>query len=135
MQTTIKTNSKQFLTHVNAYILEAIDTDGYDLDKQPETEAEKLQFLAEQFKREVNVPYELKKWGNYQTVFSQWLAGIPSCFNVDFANYRIIEIAKEWGSLAQDATEKQEDKVLSNWYNLIAFKTMRLCQRHNISLF
>ena len=129
------TNSRVFNQRVNAYILAAIDSDGYELDKQPETDKEKLQFLADTFKREFMHDNSLRYYGTYQNCFANWIMGLPSCFYIAFENYRILEIAKEWGSLPKEATEKQEDKVLSNWFALIAFKTMRLCQANNISLF
>jgi hypothetical protein len=134
-QTKSSTNSRVFNQRVNAYILAAIDSEGYDLEKQLETDREKLQFLADTFKREFMHDNTLRYYGTYQNCLANWIMGLPSCFNIAFENYRILEIAKEWRTLPQDATEKQEDKVLSNWFNLIAFKTMRLCQRHNISLF
>lgn len=133
-QTKSSTNSRAFNQRVNAYILAAIDSEGYDLEKQPETDKEKLQFLADTFKREFMHDNALRYYGTYQNCFANWLMGLPSCFNIAFENYRILEIAKEWGTLPKDATEKQEDKVLSNWFNLIAFKTMRLCQANYVSL-
>jgi hypothetical protein len=134
-QTKSSTNSKVFNQRVNSYILAAIDCEGYDLEKQPETDAEKLQFLADTFKREFMHDNTLRYYGTYQNALANWIMGLPSCFNIAFENYRILEIAKEWRTLPQDATEKQEYKVLSNWFALIAFKTMRLCQANNISLF
>lgn len=134
-QTKSSTNSRLFNERVNAYILAAIDCDGYELEKQPETDTEKLLFLADTFKAEFMHENTLRYYGTYQNCFANWLMGLPSCFNIDFENYRILEIAKEWGSLPQDATDKQEDKVISNWFNLVSFKTMRLCLKHGISLF
>jgi hypothetical protein len=124
------TNTKEFKALVNNYILNAIDTEAYEV--QANTEAEKLQFLADTFKKEYG--HEVKRYGNYQGTLAQWFMGLPSVFNVDFENYRIIEIAKEWGSLPANATEKQEDKIISNWFNFIAAKTMQLMSKHNIYL-
>ena len=135
IEMTTTTNSRLFNQRVNAYILAAIDSDGYELEKQPETDTEKLQFLADTFKKEFMHDNSLRYYGTYQNCFANWLMGLPSCFNIAFENYRILEIAKEWGSLPKEATEKQEDRVLSNWFALIALKTMRLCQANNISLF
>jgi hypothetical protein len=44
-----------------------------------------------------------------------------------------VQLAKKWNSLSEDATEKQEDKVISNWFNLIAFKTIQLFNKYNIT--
>jgi len=51
--------------------------------------------------------------------------------------YDVIEfdskgLAKEWGSLPHDATDRQEQAVLNNWFNLMAFRLIRLSEKHNI---
>ena len=130
--TTIKTNSKAFTTLVSDYILNAIDSTPYGIEAV--TEAEKLQFLADTFKSEYCYPENLKRYGSYQNVLAQWIAGLPSVFNIDYENYRILELAKEWGTLEQNANEAKEDKVIANWFNMIAFKTISLMRKHNINL-
>jgi hypothetical protein len=113
-QTTLNLNKKAF-----TYILNAIDGDNYGIVLN--TDAEKLQFLSDTFEKEYG--FMIKKVG-YLKALIEWMQGLPSAFNVDFENYRIIEIAKEWGSIPEDATDKQEDKILDNWFNLIANKTI-----------
>lgn len=117
---------------VNAYILNAIDADGYELPTQPTTDAEKLQFLADTFKSEYL--HHNNERGHRLTLFAEWMCGLPSSFNVDFENYRILEIAKEWGSLPNNATEKQEDRILNKWWDFIAAKTFMLMRKNNIAL-
>jgi hypothetical protein len=114
------------------YILDAIDSDGYEVKCNSDTE--KLQFLANTFKSEYCFPNNLKYYGSYQKVLEAWIMGLPSSFNIEFRNHRIIEIAKEWGSLPQDATEKQEDKILGNWFNFIAAKTLILMKKHKVTI-
>lgn len=130
--TTIKTNYKTFNALVSDYIINAIDSTLYNVETN--TEAEKLQFLADTFKKEYCFPENLKRYGSYQNVLAEWIMGLPSVFNIDYENYRIIELAKEWGTLDQNASESKEDLVIRNWFNLIAFKTIRLMKKHNISL-
>ena len=65
---------------------------------------------------------------------ANWLMGLPSCFNIDFENYRILEIAKEWGSLAQNAAPHDEDKIISNWFNFISAKTIQLIKKNGVSI-
>jgi hypothetical protein len=115
------------------YILDAIDGEGYD--KVLNTDTEKLQFLAECFKIEYCFPDNLRRFGSYQNCMAEWFMGLPSSFNIDYENYRIIEIAKSWGSIPQDATDRQEDKVLDNWFNWIANKTIQLMKKHNVSIY
>ncbi len=132
--TTVKrTNSKEVKAIIKAYILKGIDGEGYDLPKLPETEKEKLEFCLETFKAEYCYPQNLQRYKSYTKTFEEWLKGLPSAIFVDFENFRILELAKEWGTLAIGATEKQEDKVLENWFNLIAQNFMELCGKNNLS--
>ncbi len=124
------TTSKQIKTSAISYILNAIDGSGYD--KELTTDQEKLQFLCDTFASEYCFPDNLKRYKTYQNVLAQWLMGLPSSFHIDYENYRIIEIAKEWGSIPQDANDKQEDKILANWWNFIASNTLQLFNKHNI---
>jgi hypothetical protein len=129
----MKTNTKEFNQLAFNYIIDAINTDGYNIEAK--TETEKLQFIADCFKSEYCFPDNLKYYGTYQNTLANWFMGLPSSINIEFRNHVIIEIAKKWGSIPENATEKQEDKIISNWFNLIAFKTLQLFKKHNISIY
>lgn len=123
--------TKQLNALVFAYILNCIDGEGYG--KQLTTDTEKFQFLADTFKSEYAHPEILRRnGGSYLRTFIEWMRGLPSCFNVDFENYHILEIARQWGTLAPDASESKEDKILDNWWNFIANKTFQLMKRHKV---
>jgi len=112
------------------YLINAIDGSGYD--KQLSTDKEKLQFVADCFNSEYGHKENIKYYGSYSKCFENWIMGLPSCFNIDYANHKIIEIAKEWGSLPETPTEKQEDKIISNWFNFITCKTFQLMKKHKV---
>jgi hypothetical protein len=114
-------------SQVNMYILNAIDSDSYDI--KTTTAKEKLQFLADTFKSEYG--FNIKRIG-YQRAMAEWISGLPSSFNIDFENWKIIELAKEWGSLPKNPTERQEDKIIDNFFNFIAAKTIMLMRRNKI---
>ena len=59
------------------------------------------------------------------TAVMDWLQGLPSSITIPFYNHEILKMAKSWGSLPVDATEKQEDKLLENYWRFMANK---LCQ-------
>lgn len=125
-------STKDLNAKVFPYILNAIDGEGYG--KELTGDKEKLSFLAETFTKEYVFPDNLRRYGSYQNIMREWLMGLPSCFHIDFENYRILEIAKEWTSIPANATEKQEDKILENWFNLIAAKTFQLFRKYNIQI-
>ncbi len=128
---TLKTNRTQLTNFVNAYILNAINSD----DKELTTDTQKLQLLADCCKSEYIFPDNLKRYGSYQNCMANWFMGLPSSFDIDYENYRIIEIAKKWGSLPANADDRQEDKILDNWFNFIAAKTIQLMGKHGITLY
>jgi hypothetical protein len=108
---------------IDQYILDAIDPEAYEVNAT--TDNAKLEFLNATFNAEKG--WELKRPGaNRQKVFMDWIMGLPSCFNIEFENYKILELAKTWGSIPEDATEKQEDKILENYWSFMAFRTLKL---------
>lgn len=130
---TVNTNAKKFKSIVNKYILDAIDGDGYG--KELNSDTEKLQFLADCFLNEYCFADNLKRYGTYQNVLSEWFQGLPSVFNIDFYDYKILELAKEWGTIDENSTEKRRDQIVSEWFSFIAYKTIQLMNKHNIDIF
>lgn len=126
---------------INSYLMNAIDYSGYttkgvdqagnvvELPVICRTPKDKVNFVMSCFKSEYI--HNNNRKGNMVTLFSEWLQRLPSSFNVDYENYRIIEIAKEWGTLPANATERQEDKIIGNWFNYIANKFFQLHKRLN----
>jgi hypothetical protein len=108
------------------YILDSIDLSGYDINVTDKAEAIKQVYNI--FKSEYF--YNIKYYGNNEVkAFSEYLAGLPSCINIDFENYKIIELAKTWGSIPTDASENQENYILKNWFNFIANNYFKLLKR------
>lgn len=115
---------------IEAFILEAIDSTGYDR-AEPETDKEKLEFLAQTFKSEYG--YNIPRYG-LQGAIREWLQGLPSSIHLPFQNYIILQNAVEWGRLPANATEKQEDKLLANYWNFMAMRILSLFNRHKIEV-
>ena len=112
------------------YILENIDSEAYGITC--ENDAEKLAFVLDCFNKEVNYENNKRRIPNLQLRFADYLMGSPSCITIDFENYKILQIAKLWGSIPENATEKQEDKILSNWFNFISAKFFQLCNKNKV---
>jgi len=113
---------------INDYIFERIDTEGYDVVAI--TDKEKLQFLYDTFKSEYG--YMITRVGS-QKAYQEWLQGLPSAFNIDFYNVDILKVAKQMGSLSANPTEKQEDKIIDNWWSYVANKTFQLFRKYKIN--
>jgi len=112
---------------VYQYMIDAIDGEGYD--KVLNTTEEKLQFVLDTFRAEYD--WRIKRDGEYKA-FTEWLSGLPSSFNIDFENYRILELAHKWESLPDNATDSQEWKIINNWFNFIMVKFFQLCKRYKV---
>ncbi len=115
------------------YILNAIDSSEYG-GEELATEKEKLQFLFDTFKSECLPPDNFKRYWTVQNYFKEWIQGMPSCFNIAFYNYDIINLAKSWGSIPPNAAEKQEAKIINNYFNFITVKTFQLFRKYKISI-
>lgn len=113
------------------YILNAIDASGYDVP-EPKTDQEKLQFLADTFVSEYG--HQVKYYGSHQNTLANWFAGLPSACNIEFRNHEIIRLAILWNSIPHNASEKQKDKIINNWFNYIAAKTIQLMGKYDITI-
>ena len=130
----MKPTSKELDTLAKNYLIECIDLSGYDWPAYNGalsnfvTEREyKIAALNEIFGSEYG--WRVDQVGK-QGAIMDWLQGLPSSIGIEYANYNIIQLAKKWGSLPADATEREEDKILENYWNFMAAK---LCQLFNES--
>jgi len=119
--------TKELNSKVKPYIINCVDSSAYDT--KTVTDKEKLQFLFNTFKAEKG--YDIKRVGVYKA-FKDWCMGLPTAFSIEYTNYKILELAKEWGSIPENATEKQEDKILNNYWNFITVKTFQLFRKHKV---
>jgi len=119
--------TKQLNAQVFPYLLDCICSDGYDVVTS--SDAEKVAFLRDTFYAEAG--WNIDRIGT-QNALMEWCQGLPSSFNIEFANYHIILLAKKWGSIPQDATEKQEQKILDNYWQFIASKTLQLFKKYGV---
>lgn len=128
------TTRKQLDQTVKQYILEAISNQGYDNAIPLTDEVVKLTFLKGTFKSEYG--WSIARYGE-QKAFREYIMGLPSSFNVDFENYKILQLAHKWGSIKEGLSEralaKREDLILENWFNFITVKTFQLFRKYGIN--
>lgn len=112
---------------IKQYIIDCIDPEAYD--EKAETDEEKLKFLYKTFKSE-------KQWHIDQIgegkAFEDWIRGLPTVFNIEWTNHDIIELAKKQGSLSANPTDKEENKILENYWNYITVNTFQLFKKYKI---
>ena len=101
---------------VKNYLLNNINSEGYGV-KVPETDKEKIDFLFNTFHREYG--WHIDAVGEPKAL-AEWLSGLPSVCTVDFYYYDQIILGKMWGFLKEDATESEEWRFCSNFFNASA---------------
>jgi len=119
--------NKALDTKVKHYILDCIDASVYDMD--PQTDAEKIQFLYDTF---ISIYGWTLERMDIQSALREWISGLPTAFKIEYRNHEILKLAYKWDSLSPSATEAQKDKILANWFNFIAAKTCQLFRKYKV---
>lgn len=115
----MKIKSHQLDILAKTYLLECITEN--DEGEELKTFAERIEYVRERFTAEYQWRIDQS---NPQTAMIDWLQGLA--LPIKFYNYDILELSKSWGTLAADATEKEEDKILANYWRLMATKMVQL---------
>lgn len=115
---------------VKRYIIDQIDSSSY-LENELTTDEEKIRFLRDTFYSEYG--WAVPRMGE-QDALREWFQGLPSACTPAFCNADIITLAVKWGSLSYNTTEREEQKILDNWFNLLAAKTGQLFRSINHGL-
>ena len=135
MKTLVKTHSKQH--PVFSYLTDLIPTAEDILIQYGETVEDTIQarltFVVDCFNSEYNTEHNRKRYGSKTNIFAQWQMGAPSIFSVEYRNHAILELAKEWEALSETATEREEEKILNNWFNFAAVKFGQLCKFNKVN--
>lgn len=112
---------------VKQYILDSIDREYCEAETDDISEV--INGLKASFYAEYG--WMVERVGE-QKAIAEWLQGLPSAINIDFYNHEILKLAVKWGSIPENATEKQEDKILDNWFNFIANKMGQLFRGYHV---
>ena len=101
------------------YILECLSEN--DEGEELKTFAERIEYVRERFTSEYQWRIDQS---NPQKAMIDWLQGLA--IPIKFYNCDILELAISWGTLAEDATEKEEQKILDNYWRLMATKLVQM---------
>jgi len=115
---------------LDQYILEAIDSSGYELEAI--TGKEKLEFLVSTFKSEYGYPENIKRYGGLQKTFESYLQGLPSSFNIDFEYSEIINRGMEMGMISTESTQSEQRAFCNQWWPRIFMGVRKLCRQAKV---
>lgn len=115
------------------FIIDSIVMDDPDQDYSNE---EKLQFLFQMFESEKSwflKPENMRRLNTrYQQVLIDWLQGPPSHLKIPFRYCEQLELAKKYGSLPENPTEKQEGKIIENYYPFMSNLILQLGKQYKL---
>jgi hypothetical protein len=110
------------------YLLDAMRSyleDDYEIDTFNNNEI--IDFIKSSF-------YSTHQWSidryGRQKSLTDWLQGLA--LPIDFYYCDIIQLAKDWGSIPQNATQKQEDKICDNYWSFMANKLGQLFDGYRV---
>ena len=119
---------KPYYKLIKEYIETAITSDTEKTNpKEAYTE------IAKYFDSAANHAFNKQQIPDNQARFADWLQGIP--LSIAFANWEILELAVKWGSLPENASEKQEDKIIENYWLFMACNMGKFARRLGVDLF
>ena len=108
---------------MRSYLLDCFENEENTEHLTPD---QKFIYIYNRFESEYVHQYNLRKYDfNKTLIMTEWLSGLAiSC---DFYPYDIIKVAKELHNLDPKHifSEKLEDKICDNWFNLLAIHIMK----------
>ena len=126
----LRTNSKKYLSNIQNYLIDAINTD--DHKTEATTHAEKIAFVIACYESEFNHKFNQARHPNEQTRFANWLAGLPSVLNIPFYNDDIVNLAKRLQEVDTYPNEKNTTKnIIDNYFNFMAYHILKLNSKLN----
>jgi hypothetical protein len=87
---------------------------------------EPIEMFFSIFENEFN--WEIKKYGEFRALVD-YLMGEPSAIHLPSYHHNQIELAKSFGSIPQNATEKEEQKIIDNFYKFFAMRLIKIRNR------
>ena len=117
------TNRKQ----VNQFILDSISFDGYDKPK-PKTDADRILWAYQIACNEVGHILNERDKGP-QDMIEYWFSGLCSVISLPYLYADIIPLAVKWGSLPEQHTEKQAERICENWFKYMAAQFLQMVDK------
>lgn len=102
------------------YLLDCINTEQIGEDA---TDKEKIDFVFKTFEDEYGNPYNKRIYPNECERLAQYLRGLPSCINIAFTDYDIIQIGKSCGFCKSSIAGA---RFVNNWFDESALRLIQM---------
>ena len=118
------------------YVLDCIknSTRAFDEEREFETDADALQFFFDCFDQEFNFAYNKHHFPSLSKRVGEGLRGLPSCCNVDYQNYDIIQLGIRWGVLKNE-NDKKAETFLLNFFDVLGARIVCAANKVGLDLF
>jgi len=125
----ISTNTKEFKDKFDNWFYDTVLSD-LDTDKPVNTIQEKAEYVRDRFLNEYG--FMLKRKTTVQEVLKEWLQGLALDTPYNYCD--ILALGRYLQTIEDTLTEKQEDKILSNYWDWLAVKIMQSLARQKVYL-
>jgi hypothetical protein len=95
----------------------------FNFNKSSNINQSKIDFFFSQFYKEYQ--WQIVRIGELKALI-EYLQGLPSTIHLPIYYYDIIQLAKKFESIPENASEKETSKICENFYNFIANKLIQL---------
>lgn len=86
-----------------------------------------IEYMRDRFQSEMG--WDIDRSGR-QKAMQNWLQGLA--IPIEFWNSGIVELAQAWGSLPENPTETQQDKIIENYFPMMATKALQLLDGYRV---
>ena len=108
------------------FLLDSIEIE----ENENATDKEKINYFFDCYDREFNHDYNKRYYPNEQERLKNYLQGLPSCINIPFYNWDILELYKQLNGI-KTLSSKKEESVLKYYWDKIAFTLIQLKRKYN----
>ena len=105
------------------YILDCI-SDEDDLIGKNLSREEKIKYLFDRFNSEYGWKVGRTRKDTKQNVIAEWLSGLA--IHIPYSYYDIIELSKNMGSVDDNLTSVQGDRICENYWNFMSYMILLL---------
>ena len=115
------------------YVIRCIDRNQEDESTEGWSEKEKIAYVLKDFIRVQwgwrHAKYPHHPW-NLETLFIEYLQGLPGTINIVFTYYDIIKLAEN--IMCRTLTEKEQKKVCDEYWQFITHIFIMLVRKHGL---
>ena len=115
--------TKEQKENYNKYFIDCIDID----EETNETDADKIIYLRDRFYSEYG--WNIKRIGE-QKAMIEWLQGLA--VNIPYLNHTIIKLAIRFESITEEATDKEKEKILDNYWIFVGNIYLKLFKQYSL---